>query len=188
MEQSDSNKISITLVGESTGSQSVCIHIVSSLSVSLFHAGITKNRSRYTASHLRDNSLTYSTGNNLASPVGCNMTNSGEQLACLRTVNGTLLLAAIANISILPTTCLAFKNQEKVGGISSFSLIVDEVEIPVHPLKGFLSRTVNQISITMGANHDEFLLCILYEQCFHSLTSLEDCLTCILSTMAYNNG
>ncbi|CAF2392200.1 unnamed protein product [Rotaria sp. Silwood2] len=182
------DKNSLTLMGESAGSHSVCVHIVSSLSADLFHAGILDSGSCDSLSSLRDKSFAHSTTKDLALLVGCNMTDAVQQLACLRAVNSTLLVASIANVSIPLSTSLAFKDQEKVGGIFPFTLIVDEMEIPVHPLKAFLSGKVNQVPILTGANHDEFLLRTLYEEYFHPPTSTEDYLTRILPIMTYNDS
>jgi para-nitrobenzyl esterase len=182
------DKNAITLMGESAGSNAVCLHMVSPLSAGLFHTGILDSGPCDTASYLRDKSYAYSIANNLASLVGCNMTNSTEQLDCLRTVNSTLLVDATANVSIPPSTSLAFKNQEKVGGVYPFSVIVDEVEIPVHPLQAFLSGKFNQVSMLTGANHDEFLSRVLYEKYYHPPTSAQDYLTRILPIVTYNNS
>ncbi|CAF0959318.1 unnamed protein product [Adineta steineri] len=182
------NKNSITLMGESAGSQSVCIHMVSPLSNGLYHAGILESGSCDTVSYMRDKSFAYSVTNNLASLVGCNMTDTVQQLTCLRTINSTLLIATIANVSIPPSTSLAFKDQEKIGGTFPFSVIVDEVEIPVHPLQAFLSGTANQVPVLTGANHDEFLLRVMYDVYFKGPTSAEDYLTRILPIVTFNHS
>jgi len=182
------DKNSVTIMGQSAGSYSVCIHMVSPLSSGLFHAGILDSGTCDTLTILRDKSFAYSTANSLASLVGCNMTNSTEQLDCLQDVNSTLLVAAIANVSVPSSTLPPFKDQEKVGGIFPFNIIVDGVEIPVHPLQAFLSGTVNQVPILIGANHDEFLLRVLYEDYFYAPTSAEDYLTRILPIITYNSS
>jgi carboxylesterase type B len=109
------DKNSVTIMGQSAGSYSVCIHMVSPLSSGLFHAGILDSGTCDTLTILRDKSFAYSTANSLASLVGCNMTNSTEQLDCLQDVNSTLLVAAIANVSVPSSTLPPFKDQEKVG-------------------------------------------------------------------------
>jgi len=182
------NNNSITLMGESAGSQSVCFHLVSPLSTGLFHAGILNSGTCDTLAYVRDKSFAYSTTNSLASLVGCNMTNLTQQLACLRTVSSTVLVAASANVTIPPSTIPVFKDQEKIGGNFPFIVIVDGVEIPIHPLQAFLSGTFSQVPILIGANRDEFLLRVLYEGYSHPPTSAEDYLTRILPIITYNNS
>ncbi|CAF0978703.1 unnamed protein product [Rotaria magnacalcarata] len=182
------DKNSVTLMGQSAGSHSVCIHIASPLSASLFHAGILDSGTCDTFIYLRDKSFAYSTTQNLASLVGCNMNNTVEQLACLRAINGTLLVNSIGNVSIPISVSLAFKDQEKVSQTIPFCLIVDEVEIPIHPLQAFLLGTVNQVPILIGANHDEFVLRTLYEDYSHPPISAVDYLNRILPIMTYNHS
>ncbi|CAF2066882.1 unnamed protein product [Rotaria magnacalcarata] len=177
----------ITLMGESAGSQSVCIHLISPLSAGLFHASIMQSGPCDAVNMLRDKSFAYSTANNLALLFGCNMTNSSQQLDCLRAVSSTRLVAAIGNVSIPLSTSLAFKDQEKIGEAFPFGLIVDGVEIPVHPLQAFLTGQVNQVPTLTGANRDELLLRALYQEYFYPPTSTEDYLTRILPIAGYNN-
>ncbi|CAF0897846.1 unnamed protein product [Didymodactylos carnosus] len=176
----------ITIMGQSAGSHSVCIHIVSPLSDGLFHAGILESGPCDTVSYLRDKQFAYSTANELASLLGCNMNDSAQQLSCLRNVSSDLLVAVAANVSIPPSTVLAFKDQINIGGVPPFCLIVDGVEIPVHPLHAFLSGAFNHVPILTGANRDEFLLRVLYEDYYHGPNSAEDYLTRILPVATYN--
>ena len=182
------DKNSITLMGESAGSQSVCIHIVSPLSADLFHTSIMQSGPCDALPNLRDESFAYSTTNNLASLVGCNMTDLVRQLDCLRGIDSTKLVAATANVSITTSTSLAFEGMEKVGGTSPFSLIVDGVEIPVHPLQAFLSGNFNQVPILIGANHDEFVLRVMYEALTAPPNSVQDYMTRVLPLITYNNS
>ncbi|CAF1316817.1 unnamed protein product [Rotaria sp. Silwood1] len=108
------DKNSITLAGQSAGSYSVCLHIVSPLSAGLFHAGIMESGSCDIPFYMYDKQVAYSITNDLAWRVGSNMTNSTEQLACLRDVNSTLLLTTMFNVSIPSSTSLIFKDQLKV--------------------------------------------------------------------------
>lgn len=78
-------------------------------------------------------------------------------------IRSDLLEAVAANASIPPSTSLAFKDQISLGGVPPFCLIVDEVEIPVHPRQAFLSGTFNHMPMLMGATRDGFLLRFLYE-------------------------
>ncbi|CAF4919462.1 unnamed protein product, partial [Rotaria magnacalcarata] len=55
------DKNSVTLMGQSAGSHSACIHIASPLSASLFHAGILDSGTCDTFIYLRDKSFAYST-------------------------------------------------------------------------------------------------------------------------------
>ncbi|CAF4401826.1 unnamed protein product [Rotaria socialis] len=111
------DKNSVTLMGQSAGSRPVCIHIVSPLSASLFHAGILDNGSCDTLIYLRDKSFAYSTTQNLASLVG-----------------------------------------------------------------------FNQVPISIGVNHDEFVLRTLYEDYYHPPISTVDYLNPILPIMTYNHS
>ncbi|CAF4505602.1 unnamed protein product [Rotaria sp. Silwood1] len=142
------DKNSITLAEQSAGSYSVCLHIVSPLSAGLFHAGIMESGSCDIPFYMYDKQVAYSITNDLAWRVGSNMTNSTEQLACLRDVN----------------------------------------KIPTHPLQIFLSGTFNRIPILLGATHDEFLLCVLYEEYVHPPKSSEDYLNRILPIVTYNQS
>jgi para-nitrobenzyl esterase len=186
IKQCGGNINSVTLMGESAGSQSICIHLVSPLSTGLFQAAIMESGSCDTLSYLRDTSFALSTANNLAPLVGCNMTDSVQQLTCLQTVNSSLLVATIANVSTPPSMSLAFKDIEKVAAAFPFGLIVDGIEIPVHPLQAFLSGNFNHVPILTGANHDEYLLRVLYEDYSYPPTSAEDYLTRVLPIATYN--
>ena len=177
----------VTLMGESAGSQSVCIHIVSSLPTGLFHTSILQSGPRNSLTYLRDESLAHSTANDLASLVGCTVDNWVRRLDCLRAIQSNKLVAAMTNVSISPSTSLVFKDLEKVGRTSPCSLIVDGVEISVHPLQAFLSGNFNQISDLISANHDEFVLRGLYER-FTSPISVEDYLTRVLPIITYNHS
>ncbi|CAF5112079.1 unnamed protein product, partial [Rotaria sp. Silwood1] len=75
------DKNSITLAGQSGGSYSVCIHIVSPLSAGLFHVGIMESGSCDIPFYMYDKQFAYSITKDLASRVGCNITNSTQQLA-----------------------------------------------------------------------------------------------------------
>ncbi|CAF3722372.1 unnamed protein product [Rotaria sp. Silwood1] len=182
------DKNSITLAEQSAGSYSVCLHIVSPLSAGLFHAGIMESGSCDIPFYMYDKEFAYSITNDLAWRVGCNMTNSTEQLACLRDVNSTLLLTTMSNVSIPSSTSLIFKDQLKVIQVFPFNFIVDGVEIPTHPLQIFLSGTFNRIPILLGATHDEFLLRVLYEENVHPPKSSEDYLNRILPIVTYNQS
>lgn len=188
IEQFGGNKNSITLLGQSAGAHSVCIHLVSPLSKDLFHGAIMDSGSCDTSNYLRDKSFAFSVATNLASIVGCNMSDVVQKLTCLRAVNSTLLMDAIANVSFPMSTSLAFKDQEKVVNTNPFLLIVDEVEIPIHPLQAFLLGKYNQVPLIVGANRDELLLRLLYEEYYHPPTSAEDYLTRILPIVTYNNS
>ncbi|CAF0882043.1 unnamed protein product [Adineta steineri] len=187
IKQFGGDKNYITLMGESAGSQSVCIHLISPLSAGLFHASIMQSGSCDAVNFLRDKSFAYSTANNLALIFGCNMTNPSQQLDCLRAVSSTRLIAAIGNVSIPLSTSSAYKDLEKIVVPVPFGLIVDGVEIPVHPLQAFLTGKINQVPTLTGANRDEILLRALYEDYAYPPTSAEDYLTRILPIAAFNN-
>ncbi|CAF0868276.1 unnamed protein product [Rotaria sordida] len=171
------NSDSITLMGQSAGSHSVCTHIVSPLSTNLFHAGILDSGTCHTPTYLRDKQFAHSTANELALLVECNMTDSKH-----------LLLNAAVNVPIPSSTSLAFKDQTKISGVFPFDLIVDGIEIPVHPLQAFLLGNFNDVPILIGATQDEFLLRFLYEKYFHGPTSAEDYLTRVLPIATYNQS
>ena len=116
------------------------------------------------------------------------MTDLVRQLDCLRGINSTKLVAATANVSIPTSTSLVFKGIEKVGGTSPFSLIVDGVEISVHPLQAFLSGNFNQVPILMGANRDEFVSRALYEGLTGPRNSVKDYMTGVLPVITHNNS
>ena len=182
------DKNSVTLMGESAGAESVCIHIVSPLSAGLFHTGIMQSGPCDNMIYLRDKSFAYSTANNLALRVGCNMTDPVQQLDCLKSINSTKLVAAIGHLSVPSSTSLAFSNIEKVIISSPFSLIVDEIEIPVHPLRAFLSGDFNRVRVLIGANRDEFVFRGLYDALLISPVNAQNYLTCILPIVTYNNS
>ncbi|CAF0884538.1 unnamed protein product [Rotaria sordida] len=171
------NSDSITLMGQSAGSHSVCTHIVSPLSTNLFHAGILDSGTCHTPTYLRDKQFAHSTANELALLVECNMTDSKH-----------LLLNASVNVPIPSSTSLAFKDQIKIGGVFPFDLIVDGIEIPVHPFQAFLLGNFNDVPILIEATQDEFLLRFLYEKYFHGPTSAEDYLTRVLPIATYNQS
>ncbi|CAF5072623.1 unnamed protein product, partial [Rotaria sp. Silwood1] len=177
------DKNSITLAGQSGGSYSVCIHIVSPLSAGLFHTGIMESGSCDIPFYMYDKQFAYSITNDLASRVGCNMTNSTQQLACLRNVNSTQLITTMRNVSIPSSTSLIFKDQLKVIQVYPFNFIVDGIEIPTHPLQLFLTGTFNRVPLLLGAAHDEFVLRVLYEEYVYPPNSTEDYLTRILGLM-----
>ncbi|CAF3898120.1 unnamed protein product [Rotaria sp. Silwood1] len=182
------DKNSITLAGQSGGSYSVCIHIVSPLSAGLFHAGIMESGSCDIPFYMYDKQFAYSITKDLASRVGCNITNSTQQLACLRDVNSTLLVTTMPNVSIPSSTSLIFKDQLKVIQVFPFNFIVDGVEIPAHPLQLLLSGAFNRVPTLLGATHDEFVLRVLYEEYVHPPNSTEDYLTRILPIVTYNQS
>ena len=107
-----------------------------------------------TVSYLRDKNFAYSTVDELASRLGCNITDSAQQLNCLRLIPSDLLVAVAANVSIPPSASLAFKDQINLGGVPPFCLIVDGIETPVHLLQAFLSGTFNHVPMLMGATRD----------------------------------
>ncbi|CAF3723874.1 unnamed protein product [Rotaria sordida] len=182
------DKNSITLAGQSGGSYSVCIHIVSPLSAGLFHAGIMESGSCDIPFYMYDKQFAYSVTNDLASRVGCNMTSSTQQLACLRNINSTQLITTMLNVSIPLSTSLIFKDQLKVIQVYPFNFIVDGVEIPTHPLQLFLTGTFNRVPTLLGVTHDEFVLRVLYEEYVYPPNSTEDYLTRILPIMTYNQS
>ncbi|CAF1457641.1 unnamed protein product, partial [Rotaria sordida] len=182
----DKNKI--TLAGQSSGSTSVCIHIVSPLSIGLFHAAILESGSCDTVSYMFDKQFAYSTANDLALRVGCNMTDSIQQLACLRAINSSLLFTNAINVSIPLLTSPSFKNLIKLGQVFPFNVIFDGIEIPIHPLQAFLSSAFNHVPTLLGANQDEFVLRLLYEEYFHPPINAEDYLTRVLPIATYNQS
>ncbi|CAF1514616.1 unnamed protein product, partial [Rotaria sordida] len=182
------DKKSVIVMGQSAGAYSICFHIVSPLSAGLFRAAIIESGPCDTYS-LRDKSFAYSATNSLASIVGCNTTNSTQQLICLRAVDSSLLVAASRNnVTVPPATSPPFQNLEKVSNILTFNPIVDGVEIPVFPLKAFLSGTFNEVPIIIGATRDEFLSNAIYTQFFTPPISSEDYLTRILPVITFNNS
>jgi hypothetical protein len=137
---------------------------------------------------LRDLQFAQLTAIDLAKHVGCNMINAKEQLSCLMTINSTILVAAISNITVPQSNITAFKNQEKNGWIFPFSVIVDEIELPVHPLKAFLTGKFNRkISVLIGATHDEWILRVLFGGTTNEPINEADYLNRFLPIATYNN-
>ncbi|CAF0890730.1 unnamed protein product [Rotaria sordida] len=182
------DKNSVIIMGQSAGAFSVCFHIVSPLSAGLFRAAMVES-GPCDAYSLRDKSFAYSATNSLASIFGCNTTNATQQLACLRAINSSLLVAvARNNVYVPPATSPPFQNLEKVSNILPFNPIVDGVEIPVFRLKAFLSGTFNKVPIIIGATRNESLSNAIYTQFFTPPTSAEDYLTCTLPVVTFNNS
>ncbi|CAF3878100.1 unnamed protein product [Rotaria sp. Silwood1] len=181
-------RMAMKWIQDNIGQFGVCIHIVSPLSAGLFHTGIMESGSCDIPFYMYDKQFAYSITNDLASRVGCNMTNSTQQLACLRNVNSTQLITTMRNVSIPSSTSLIFKDQLKVIQVYPFNFIVDGIEIPTHPLQLFLTGTFNRVPLLLGAAHDEFVLRVLYEEYVYPPNSTEDYLTRILPIMTYNQS
>lgn len=136
----------VTIFGESAGSMSVVLHLVSPLSKGLFHRAIMESGSVFGQfRHLRERAGRFasmeSEGEKIAGKLGC--ANSPDPLAALRKIPAAQLLEA-SNAS-----------QGLFGKGLKFWPVVDGWVFPDNPAKLLENGRTNSVPVIVGSNADE---------------------------------
>jgi len=139
----------VTLFGESAGSASVALHLLSPLSTGLYHRAILQSGafSSWIATTFNSSVAKYIA---VASIVGCCPTSSCSDsdpavLACLRATDAYTLLATIGSV---PTSD---------GGVNKieWNFVIDGVEVLGDPLTLAAAGAINNVPVLLGSNGDE---------------------------------
>ena len=134
----------VTIAGQSAGSHSVSLHLVSPGSAGLFHRAIME--SGYASSRWRTSEDAEIQGNEFAAALGCSNTDTSLLLGCLRSKSRDQVLLA------RPPALL---EQILETGRSQWTPIVDGFEIPDQPRLLYQRGAFSHVPVMLGANRDE---------------------------------
>ena len=134
----------VTIAGQSAGSHSVSLHLVSPGSAGLFHRAIME--SGHASSRWRTTEEAVTQGNQFAAALGCTDTDASLLLACLRSKSRDQVLLA------RPPALL---EQILETGRSQWTPIVDGFEIPDQPRLMYGRGAFSHVPVILGANRDE---------------------------------
>ena len=134
----------VTIAGQSAGSHSVSLHLVSPGSAGLFHRAIME--SGYASSHWRTAAEARVQGNEFAAALGCADTDASLLLGCLRSKSRDQVLLARPP---------ALFEQILDIGRSQWTPIVDGFEIPDEPRLLYRRGAFRRVPVMLGANRDE---------------------------------
>jgi para-nitrobenzyl esterase len=134
----------VTIAGQSAGSHSVSLHLVSPGSAGLFHRAIME--SGYASSRWRTSADGDIQGEEFAAALGCSQTDSSSLLGCLRSKSRDQVLMARPP---------ALFEQIRETGRSQWTPIVDGFEIPDQPRLLFERGAFSHVPVILGANRDE---------------------------------
>jgi para-nitrobenzyl esterase len=129
----------VTIFGESAGSEDVCFQMVSAGSRGLFQRGISESGGCTTRQPTAAEGA--ATAASLATAVGCG--SASDQLACLRQIPASTLLASLPGSGSTIVTGL------------SFEPVVDGGFLPDQPRTLFDSRHFARVPYILGSNADE---------------------------------
>jgi len=134
----------VTIAGQSAGSHSVGLHLVSPGSAGLFHRAIME--SGYASSRWRTAADAEAQGNEFATALGCTSGDSALMLDCLRSKTRDQVLLA------RPPALL---EQVLETGRGQWTPIVDGFEIPDQPRLLYGRGAFAHVPVILGANRDE---------------------------------
>ncbi|KAF5306664.1 hypothetical protein FQA39_LY08853 [Lamprigera yunnana] len=139
------NPNDVTIFGESAGSGSVSLHLLSPLSRSFFHRGIMQSGTATAPWAVIDTKIAKERGLYVAKEVGCphNGDNIPATLDCLRKVDATKLVYAEQNVPL--------------RGIIDFTFlpVIDGAFIDSDPVSKLKSKNFEKKDILLGANGQE---------------------------------
>src|SRR5688572_14722953 len=135
------NPKNVTIGGQSAGSHSVSLHMVSPESWSLFQRAIMQ--SGYASIKWKTRQVAEAQGDLFATTLGC--TDPSQVLSCLRLKTLSQLLAAFpgGRDQILETSA------------KTWSPVVDGLEIPDQPRLQYQGGVFNRVPVLLGATRDE---------------------------------
>jgi para-nitrobenzyl esterase len=132
------NSSNVTIFGDSSGGDSVCAHLISTVSAGLFQRAITQ--SGPCANPFLTQAAAEQTGNSIVASVGC--ASAADVAICMRAVPvSDLLTAASADVSIFTG--------------SSFSPVVGGTLFPQQPLAALSAGSFNKVPVIEGTTRDE---------------------------------
>ena len=134
----------MTIAGQSAGSHSVSLHLVSPGSAGLFHRAIME--SGYASSRWRTSEDAEIQGNEFAAALGCSDADTSLLLVCLRSKSRDQVLLA------RPPALL---EQILETGSSQWTPVVDGFEIPDEPRLLYRRGAFSHVPVMLGANRDE---------------------------------
>ncbi|XP_077979992.1 acetylcholinesterase-like [Glandiceps talaboti] len=148
---------SITIFGESAGSLSVHLHIVSPLSSGLFHRAILQSGAfSYSFGYTDDNDTMNMVANAFGRLTGCKNNTSEELMNCLRQVPGEDFI----NIQD-PATGILENETGRPDLRVPFSPFVDNYFLPTPPMDIISSGSFNKVDTIVGTMADEGMMWIL---------------------------
>jgi para-nitrobenzyl esterase len=136
------NPHNVTIGGQSAGSHSVSLHLVSPASGGLFHSAIMQ--SGYASTRWKTRPEAEAQGNRLAAALGC--VDPSQVLSCLRLKTASQLLTALpggGRDQILETASV------------QWNPVVDGLEIPDQPRLQYERGAFNRVPILLGATKDD---------------------------------
>ena len=134
----------VAIAGESAGSHSVSLHLVSPASAGLFHRAIME--SGYASFKWRTGEDAETQGHEFAAALGCSDIDTSLLVACLRSKSRDQVLLA------RPPALL---EQILETGRSQWTPIVDGFEIPDQPRFLYRRGAFSRVPVMLGANRDE---------------------------------
>jgi para-nitrobenzyl esterase len=130
----------VTIFGESAGSISVCVHLVSKKSQGLFAGAIMESGA--CLERVSSSATAEAQGASLASKVGCST--ASDVAACLRGKTASEI-----------TNALPLKAGFIIGTGADWSPIVDGVTLTASPMSLVKAGTFAKVPLLIGTNHDE---------------------------------
>ena len=133
----------VTVFGESAGSMSVCVHLVSPLAAGLFHRALGESGACTNFAMTRASAE--GLGVSVAATLGCDT--APDVLACLRAKSADEVIAAAPG------------SEDVVAGGAKLAPSIDGYVLPEPPAVAFAAGRVNPIAGFLGGtNHDEATL------------------------------
>lgn len=161
----------VTIAGESAGGMSVAWHLTSPRSAGLFAGAIVESATFDTPQFFQSKADAIAFNVLYSEAVGCNQTDGGAQLACLRALPTQKLMLSLADWlnpnwpCINPANCDGARGSIRgvapPRGLPSLAPImpwgpaIDGVATPVLPYDALLSGNFHKVPVLMGTNKNE---------------------------------